>query len=159
MVENFAETIEKATGLKTNISCSIMDNKELRFRVVANNGVDPFAYNLVATPDKGGWQNAHNHQHIVETWVVSRGCQIVMEEQKNLSINITILEPGDTYSSTLGLKHNCYVFPNTITHTIKTTIGNYSLDGDWDYDEEFDKFTKSFDMDEFIKENNLEKYL
>ena len=68
--------------IKATVSFEIMGNGESRLRITRNSKKNAFSYIRVHMPSSagGGWQNAHFHDHTIETWIVERGCQIVLEE-------------------------------------------------------------------------------
>ena len=157
------EAASNSLGMEVFASFQKMENGESRTRLTGNGTENPFSYIRVELPVEkgaiGAWQKAHSHNRTIENWIVEKGCQIVCEREKDGSIHFSIMEPGSSYSSRIGIEHNCFVFPGTITHTVKTTVGSHNFDGDWIAAKEIDKFTKAFDMVKYIKENDLEKYL
>jgi len=152
----FKEKTKEILGQEVNPSFEVMPNGESRTRITGNSDVDPFSYIRVQVPlNAGGWQNAHLHHHTVETWIVEKGIQVVIEEKEG-GYKFIVMEPGDTYTSKIGVAHNCYVTAGAITHTVKTTVGNHSFDGDWIAAPELDKYSKSLDMDEYLEKRDLE---
>ena len=157
--ESVKKIVEDELKLDMSVSYQKMKNGEKRIRFTANGINNPFSH-IVVIMDKGikaAWQNAHYHLVTVETWIVEKGCQIIIE-QNNDEYKIVVMKRGDTYTSSIGIAHNCYVFPDTITHTVKTTIGKSSFDNDWKEAKELDEYTKNINMENIIKEYNLQQF-
>lgn len=148
----FKEKTKNVLGQEVNPSFEVMPNGESRTRITGNSNINPFSYIRVEMPagEGGGWQNAHLHHYTVETWIIEKGCQIVIEEKEG-EYKFFVMEPGDTYTSKVGVAHNCYVTAGAITHTVKRTVGNHNFDGDWIPALALDEYSKSLDMDEYLK--------
>ena len=121
-----------------NIKCNIMDNGESRFRLI---GSDGSSYIRTESSVNSGWQNSHYHTEIKELYLVQKGT-IIFVELKDNRTNIKRISEGEFCISEPMIPHNVYMFPNTITHTIK--FGDCSK-ADWNECKE---------LDEIIKKNN-----
>lgn len=156
----FKEETKKVLGQEVDPSFQVMPNGESRTRITGNGNINPFSYIRVEIPLNkcSGWQDAHLHKHTVETWIVEKGCQIVIEEMKKGIYKFLVMVPGDTYTSQVGIAHNCFVAAGSIIHTVKMTIGNHTFEGDWIAAPELDIYSKSLDMDEYLEKRDLEKY-
>ena len=158
--QNVKEVVKDELGLDLSVSYQKMENGEKRIRFTGNGTSNPFSHIAVVMDRyvKAAWQNAHYHLVTVETWIVEKGCQIIIEQTSD-GYKIIVMRKGDVYTSTIGIAHNCYVFPDTITHTIKTTVGNSTFDNDWKKAEKLDEYSKSINMENIIKKYNLEQFL
>ena len=122
-----------------NIKCNIMDNEEKRFRLI---GSDGSSYIRTEASNDSGWQNSHYHTVIKELYLVQKGT-IIFVELINNKINIKKYNEGEFCISEPMIPHNVYMFPNTITHTIK--FGDCSK-ADWNECKELDELVKEIDV-------------
>ena len=118
----------------------IMDNGEKRFRLI---GEDGSAYIRTEASLDSGWQNSHYHTTIKELYLVQKGT-IIFVEFINNKVNLKKYVEGEFCISQPNVPHNVYMFPNTITHTIK--FGDCSK-SDWNECKELDKMVKTIDVD------------
>lgn len=155
----FCEQTKEALGGIVVPSFQAMENGEFRTRMTCENISNPFSYIRVEMPEKmeGGWQNAHYHRFTIETWLIEKGYQIIIEEIENSEPQIIVMRPGDIYSSSINRRHNCYVSSGAITHTIKTTIANHTdFKDDWIFAQELDEYSKKLDIISIKKKYHLE---
>ena len=124
----------------------IESNGEVRIRATHDSDNNPWSFIRVEAPQKsGGWQNAHLHRHLTETWYVVKGTQVVMENENGSKKTMIIMNPGDVHTSRVDEEHNCYVSPGAVTLTIKTSPQSFA--GDWiPASEEFDAYTKNINV-------------
>lgn len=159
----FKEEIKKIIGQEIELSLEIKQNGESSILITGNSDTNSFSYIYAQEPENelASWQSAHFHNHIVETWIVEKGIMIVYENVLNSenTYEEIIIKPGDIYTSKVGVSHNYYLLPGTITHTINISVDNHSFEGDWYLDEKLDEFTKKINMEELIDFNELEEYL
>lgn len=119
----------------------IMDNGEKRFRLI---GSDGSSYIRTESSAHGGWQNSHYHTTIKELYVIQKGTIIFAELINNNLCTKKYIE-GEFFVSHPMIPHNVYMFPGSITHTIK--YGDCSKN-DWNESKELD----------IIIENQLKNY-
>ena len=89
----------------------------------------------------GGWQKSHYHTTINELYLVQKGT-ILFVELINDKTNVTKYSEGEFCVVHPMIPHNVYMFPNTITHTIK--FGN-CLNADWNECKELDEIITKID--------------
>ena len=117
----------------------IMDNGEKRFRLIGDDGS---SYIRTESSINSGWQNSHYHTTIKELYLVQKGT-VIFAELINDKTNIKKYTEGEFFISNPMISHNVYMFPNTITHTIK--FGDCSKT-DWNECKEFDDIIKTIDI-------------
>ena len=117
----------------------IMDNGEKRFRLIGDDGS---SYIRTESSINSGWQNSHYHTTIKELYLVQKGT-IIFAELINDKINTKKYTEGKFFISHPMIPHNVYMFPNTITHTIK--FGDCSKT-DWNECKELDDIIKTIDI-------------
>ncbi len=128
------------TDYGINTKHHIMDNGEKRFRLI---GADGSAYIRTESALDSGWQNSHYHTTIKELYLVQKGTIIFVELINNKIIAKKYVE-GEFCISQPMVPHNVYMFPNTISHTIK--FGDCSK-SNWNESVELDKMIKTIDID------------
>ncbi len=125
-----------------------MDNGELRFRLVKNDGT---AYIRTEAHSVGAWQNSHYHQSVRETYVVQQGwigyAELVAGTQK-----LTLFHAGDVFTTKPNVIHNVYLPANATIHTVKhgEAIGEDRLVDDTT--KEFDRATQGLTEDQLKTE-------
>lgn len=126
-----------------------MDNGEQRYSVRMPDGS---AWILTIAGETGGWQNAHYHKGVRETYVVQSGWMAfasITDEGKYL---IDIYQSGDVVSSQPLQNHNVYLPAGAVIHTVKhgQAIGNPDKKGnDWfPANSTFDEWTKGLGEDD-----------
>ena len=117
----------------------IMDNGEKRFRLI---GSDGSSYIRTESSNNSGWQNSHYHTNIKELYLVQKGT-IIFAELIDNKIKTKKYSEGEFFISQPNIPHNVYMFPNTITHTIK--FGDCSKT-DWNESKELDNIIKTIDI-------------
>ena len=91
-------------------------NEEARFRLNSDDGT---AYVRTETKDEAeGWQNAHYHRGLSETYIVQKG-EILFVEFKNNEIFCQIYKQGEMFTIAKNVPHNVYMMKKSIIHTIK----------------------------------------
>ena len=121
-------------GISTNHE--IMDNGELRFRLVSSDGS---CYIRTVAPEKGVWQNSHHHATISETAIVQKGW-VAFAEYINEKLVLRKIETGEMFTTKPGVPHNMYLPKNSVIHCVKH--GDCSVN-DWIASPVLDKLTKS----------------
>ena len=130
---------EELANYGIDIKCNIMDNGEKRFRLVGDDGS---SYIRTEATKDGGWQNSHYHTTIKEMYLVQRG-QIILVELKNGETIIKKYSEGEFCITNLMIPHNVYMYPNTVTHTVK--FGNCTKP-DWNEYKELDEIVKKIEL-------------
>ena len=116
---------------------TLMDNNEKRFRLISDK--DNSSYIRTEGSSDGGFQNSHYHKFFKEMYIVQKG-QIDIYEYKDGVLKINKLQEGDYFLINANTSHNVYMYPNSITHTVK--FGN-SQDNDWYPSHELDELIKN----------------
>ncbi len=155
---DFKKNTKDFLGQDVNVSFEVMANGELRTRIKGVGGILPFSYIRVERKDGIDWENAHYHLNTKELITVEQGCQIVIEKNGN-DYKLIVMKEGDVYKSNVGVSHNCLVFPNTVIHTIKTSVNKGDFENDWHEDKELDVISKKLVISRIIEEYGLEEYL
>jgi len=92
-----------------------MEGGELRFRLLKNDGT---AYIRTEAPPDGGWQNAHYHEKVLETYIVQDGwigyAELVADE-----VQLRIFKPGQIFTTRPSVIHNVYLPAGAVIHTVK----------------------------------------
>jgi len=106
-------------------------NGELRFRL--NCSVDGTAY--IRTETKGetsGWQTAHYHRGVFETYIVQKG-GVILAKFKGQDIVFDEYNPGEIFTTEKNVPHNICMLKNTVIHTIKhgEAVSNPHTGSDW----------------------------
>lgn len=105
-------------------------NGELRFRM---NCKDGSAYIRTQTsPGSEGWQNAHYHKFVQETYIVEKGW-IGYIQIENGQIRQTKYTASQKFTTVPRVAHNIYMPPDAIIHTVKHGAQSETIDGksDW----------------------------
>jgi hypothetical protein len=120
----------------------LMGTGEYRFRLTLHDGS---GYICCLAPPSGLWQNAHYHKKTSETFAVQHG--------KALYVNLLdseyrcqLIQAGEAITIKPFTHHNVYMFPDTITHTIKYGAGE---DNDWYPCELTNAWCKKLDLNAF----------
>lgn len=127
----------------------IMPNGEQRFRFTC--AADGTGYIRTEGVGDSGWQNAHYHEGLIETWMIQRG-RILFACEKDGRRRVEAYGPGDVLSSEPGVPHNMALYGDAVTHCVKhgVAVGNPQRNGaDWyPTSPEFDAWTKSLTIDD-----------
>ncbi len=134
-------SIESARQYGIENKHSIMDNGERRFRQVCLK--DKTSYIRAESGDKGYWQNSHYHRTIKELYIIQKG-SILLAKYAHGKLEIKKVNEDEYFVIGPNTPHNIYMFPNTITHTIKYGKIN---DNDWIPYEELDNVIKQANVD------------
>lgn len=120
-----------------------MENGEKRFRLKY---LDESGVSITTNESKAYWQNAHYHKFGNELYVIQKG-KVILAVQEEKNINYKILEHSDTVEVNRGIKHNLFLFPNTVIYNIK--FGKI-VSNDWN---------KAIWLDEQCKNVDIKKIL
>jgi hypothetical protein len=93
-----------------------MDNGELRFRLLADR--DNTAYIRTEGGDTGAWQNAHYHEHVLETYIVESGWIVLCELIAGV-YQYTKFNANEMFTTKPNVVHNVYMSARTVIHTVK----------------------------------------
>ena len=131
----------------------IMDNLERRFRLRAPDG-SAYIRTEVNDDQPGGWQNAHHHKGVRETYIVQKGW-IVAVEAHLLRTVVHVYWPGNIFTAEPGVDHNVYMPRGAVIHTVQhgTPVGNPEKNGnDWyPATEAFDRSTKALSVVDMLR--------
>lgn len=125
---------------------TIMSNGEKRFRQICMK--DKTSYIRAEGADKGYWQNSHYHKSVREIYIVQKG-SILLAQYIDGKVFFKKLNEDETYIVPPNIPHNVYMYPNTITHTVK--YGEVEED-DWEGFEKLDNILKleNFDIKKYV---------
>lgn len=135
-------TIEEAKKYGIQNQHSIMENGEKRFRLICER--DKTGYIRAESGENGYWQKSHYHDSVKELYIVQNGT-ILLIQYINNELKINKLTEGEIFKIEPKIPHNVYMYPNTVSHTVK-----------YGQIEEFDwkPFSK---LDEMLKDINIEE--
>jgi fructose-1,6-bisphosphatase/inositol monophosphatase family enzyme len=138
------EALLKKAGHRIGISRrdELMDTGEYRFRLTLNDGS---GYICCLAPPSGLWQNAHYHKKLSETFAVQKGKALFVHLLDN-EYHCQLIRAGEAITINPLTHHNVYMYPDTITHTIK--YGD-CMDGDWYPCRNTDAWCKKLDVNSF----------
>lgn len=128
------EDAGKVYGITTKHE--IMDNGELRFRMLSDDGS---AYIRTVAGDTGAWQNSHYHKQVKETYIVQEGWFAYAELIDGKLVG-HVYERDGSVTTQPNIVHNVYLPKGAVIHTVKH--GN-TRDRDWWASEQFDRMTKN----------------
>lgn len=97
------------------IETETMPNGELRVRLVSPDGNN---YIRTQAGCNGGWQNAHYHDTIRETYVVENGWMAYATENQG-GLSVSVLWAHDIVTTQPREPHNIYLPVGAVIHTIK----------------------------------------
>ena len=120
---------------------TIMSTGEKRYRQICMK--DKTAYIRAEGLNKGYWQKSHFHKYVKEIYIVQKG-GILLAQYIDGKVHINKVNEDETFIVFPNTPHNVYMYPNTITHTVKYGDGE---EYDW---EAFEK------LDDMIKEKNVD---
>ena len=133
-MENIPTDLAGELGVST--SHSRMDNGELRYRLVAEDGS---SYIRTEASADGGWQNSHYHKSVSETYIV-QAKWIALAERDGDDMRLWTMQAGDVYTTRIGVSHNAYLPSHAVLHTVKHGEGGEG--GDWFSDPVLDSLTQ-----------------
>ena len=120
---------------------TIMPTGEKRFRQICMK--DKTAYIRSEGLNKGYWQKSHYHKYLKEIYIIQKG-SVLLAQYINDKVKINKINEDETFIVFPNIPHNVYMYPNTITHTVKYGGGK---EYDW---EAFEK------LDNILKEKNID---
>ncbi len=135
------EKVENDILLKRNISIENenMPNGETRFRV---RWQDFSGVNITTSSLIPSWQNAHYHKFAKEIYVVQKG-KIIIAIEDNEKVEFKYIEEGNSIVIDPFVKHNVFMFENTMTYVIKY---GKTKENDWYEACMLDKISKEYKM-------------
>lgn len=144
------DEIASVHGIRTNHEQ--MPNGECRFRLTCSDGND---YIRTVAGPAGGWQKAHFHSALRETYVVASGWMAIAEDASS-EVTLSVYWPGDVVTTKLAIIHNVYLPPDAVIHTVKH--GSTSA-GDWHESPAFTLRTTSLSERDILTKNvNVPKH-
>jgi len=94
-----------------------MDNGELRFRLIANDGSSCVR---IQAPDSGRWQNSHFHEALSELYVVQKGWIVFVEYGRATgTCSFQKIQTGETCLSRADVPHNVYLTVDSAHYCVK----------------------------------------
>lgn len=142
LVKDISQELAQEYGVTS--SHSLMDNGELRYRLVSTDGS---AYVRVEASADGGWQNSHYHKVVLETYIIQKGWAAFTERDNNMVL-WKMMKPGDVYTTRREIPHNVYLPGNAVIHVVKH--GGNGPEDDWYSDAELDAMTKHIPEDDIL---------
>lgn len=147
MAEKKELTVEECNKLGIEFSGVKMPNGEYRFRCMQGGSGKGYGYIMTVMPEgEAGWQNAHTHKGVKETYVVQKGW-IMFASRVNGDLKLEKLREGDVITTAVGVPHNVYMSAGSVIHTIKH--GDVSTEKDWFADDELDVESKKLTEADF----------
>ena len=122
------------------INKELMKNGETRYRtrIFPN-----FTLSKTISGDSPEWQNAHYHNLVNEVYFVRKGkLLLVMEE--NSKITYKFLYSGNSIIIKPKVKHNVYLFNNTIINVIKY---GKNVESDWYFDNNLNTLSRKLNFE------------
>ena len=116
-------------------SNEIMETGGTRFLTMLEDGSGMI---LCVNEGLGYWQHAHYHEHTVEIICVQKGRVACIASEGGTEM-IRLYTAGTCFTLEKNLNHNVYMFPNSVTYTIKLTDGTQS---DWHFAQRLDTRSK-----------------
>ena len=103
---------------KHGITCphSIVENGELRFRLLKNDGT---AYIRTEAPPAGDWQDSHWHNKVRETYIVQSGWIGYAEMLTDGEPELFIYRAGESFTTPPSVIHTVYLPAEAVIHTVK----------------------------------------
>lgn len=123
-------------GISTNHE--IMDNDEMRFRLISGHGS---SYILTKSGHTAYWQKAHLHQMMTELYLVEKDSAIIVIYE-NERYQLKRLYENESLMIKPGVAHNLYIFEDSIIHTVKYG----ALSNDWHSYPELDEICQKLDL-------------
>jgi mannose-6-phosphate isomerase-like protein (cupin superfamily) len=139
-------------GSEVELTGKKMPNGETRRRV----RMSDVTINVTQSK-RGGWQEAHFHKGLHETYTVIVGMMVVAFDETlegasenppvgSVSVEVEMLELGDSVTVGAGEAHNIYLYPGTTITTVVygEPVGNPGKKGNdwWDAKPGFNEGTK-----------------
>ena len=115
---------ETKCGMKNKHT--IMETGERRFRQICMK--DKTSYIRAEGGSNGYWQKSHYHKYANEIYIVQKG-SILLAEYIDGRVKINKISESETFKVSPKVPHNVYMYPNTITHTVKY---GKSEEDDWE---------------------------
>lgn len=128
---------------------TIMDTGERRYRQICLK--DKTAYIRAEGGNKSYWQKSHYHKYVKEIYIVQQG-SILLVQYIEGKVQINKINEDETFKVYPNVPHNVYMYPNTITHTVKYGKGE---EYDWEAFEELDNIIKELSVEKI--EENIKK--
>jgi len=123
---------------------TIMATGEKRFRQICMK--DKTSYIRAEGGSNGYWQKSHYHKYANEIYIVQKG-SILLAQYIEGKVQINKINEDETFKVSPNVPHNVYMYPNTITHTVKYGRGE---ENDWETFEKLDNILIGKDIDYFI---------
>lgn len=121
-----------------------MPNGELRFRLT---NLDGNNYIRTEASETSGWQNAHKHKTLHETYIVENGW-MALAEKAGTAIDISLFSSNDVVTTRPNVVHNVYLPANAVVHTVKHGSQD---ENDWHKDDGFTDWCEALSEDQVLK--------
>jgi hypothetical protein len=137
-------TLQKsAARLGLSRDDTVMETGEARFRMTLGDGSGTI---LCECGERGYWQNAHYHESTTELICVQHGMVAYISESK-CGDALALYPAGSSFRIDKRVHHNVYMFPNSITYTVKLTE---DAQKDWHAAPELDTRSKALTESEVL---------
>lgn len=140
-----------STSGKIRVEKEEMGNDEIRFRLKY---WDDSGVSITTNANQAYWQNAHYHKFGNELYAIQKG-KIIVAIQEGNKIKYKILKNSDSIVLNQGIKHNIFLFPNTVIYNVK--FGNV-VPNDWNEAKWLDEQCKKANIKNILY-NNIEKVI
>ena len=158
VADDRTDTEVELLGSKVELTGKRMPNGEVRKRVRMGD------VTVHVTESKaGGWQEAHFHKGLRETYTVIGGMLAVAFDGtienasdypylKSAPVAVKLFKPGDSITVDAGEEHNIYLYPDAVIATIVygEPVGNPGKKGNdwWDAKPGFNEGTKGLSRED-----------
>ena len=122
-----------------------MPNGELRFRLINSDGNN---YIRTEASKTSGWQKAHKHNNLQETYIVEKGW-MALAEKVGESIEISLFSQNEVVTTMQNVVHNVYLPSHAVIHTVKH--GN-QVEKDYHPNDEFTDRCRALSEDMLLKQ-------
>lgn len=139
----------EAAQLGVTSNHNIMENGELRFRLVASDGssyVRTETSPSQKTP-RQRWQRSHYHSNLRELYLVGKGAMVLATLSEGNLVSLRKIISGETVFTNPMQPHNVFLYSDTVIHTLKFRANSALKDerfdarDDWFASKELDKVT------------------
>ena len=117
----------------------LMENGEIRYRTKI---LPNFILSKTISGNIPKWQNAHYHNLVNEVYFVRKG-QILLAIEEHENITYKLLNVGNSRLIRPGVKHNVYLFSNTIINVLKY---GPNVESDWYLAKNLNNISKKFNV-------------
>lgn len=123
-----------------------MDNGELRFRLLKENGT---GCAITEAGNNGFWQESHCHKNTRETYIVQKGW-IACAKMRNEQCKIQIFKEDEIFTIESDTCHNIYMAKGAVIHTVKHGVSKKEDRISSNETKRLDKIVRGFGEDQIL---------